>query len=171
MNRTNESHKKLDISFQSFQQKIANRLAFKLYLLAKLPIGAIVGLKMISLEKEQAVVGVGLHWLTKNPFQSIYFAVLAMAAELSTAAIALAYFHTNSRSMSILILSCNGNFHKKATGKIHFTCTDGVNIRNAISQAMNNDTAVKIMTTSIGKNENGEVVASFSFEWSYKKRK
>jgi len=53
-------------------------------MLRKLPMGFIAGLKMEALDPSKSTVSVRFKWVNQNPFRSLYFAVLSMAAELST---------------------------------------------------------------------------------------
>lgn len=71
-------------NFQQFKKQIIKPPAFKLYTLRHLPAAFFAGLKIELLEETKAIVSVKQKWFNKNPFHSIYFAVLAMAAELST---------------------------------------------------------------------------------------
>jgi hypothetical protein len=72
-------------SFQeSFRQKILNKWLFKTFMFAKLPMAWFAGLSASKLTANETHVTVKYKWITQNPFKSIYFAVLSMAAEMST---------------------------------------------------------------------------------------
>ncbi len=128
----------------------------------------LAGLQLQQLQEEAAVVSVRFKWLNKNPFRSMYFAVLAMAAELSTGILAVAFTYKNQPSVSMLVVKCEGEFYKKAIGNIKFTCNDGLSIKTAINQTIATKQAIMLTTTAIGKNEQDEVVAKFMFTWSFK---
>ena len=64
---------------------------YHLFLLFKLPIAIIAGVRLRSISLESCTTSVKHRWLNQNPFQSIYFAVQAMAAELSTGALVLQF--------------------------------------------------------------------------------
>ena len=68
---------------------ISSNDLFKLFSIFKLPLAFLTGLKIEKLKGEKCITSVRLKYLNKNPFRSTYFAVLSMAAELSTGAIAL----------------------------------------------------------------------------------
>ena len=55
----------------------------------------------------------------------MYFAVQAMAAELTTGALVMYQIKKSKRNISMLVANNKGNFTKKATGRITFTCNDG----------------------------------------------
>lgn len=110
-------------------------------------------------------------WLTQNPFRSTYFASLAMAAELSTGALATLHTQRTKLGISMLITGMDARYFKKAKGKIIFTCEDGLKIKEAAKQAMESDKGITVIAQSLGKNENNEMVAEFNFAWSLKSRK
>ncbi|HIB29601.1 MAG TPA: thioesterase, partial [Candidatus Marinimicrobia bacterium] len=72
-----------------FVKRVKSRFLFKLFTIAKLPLAFISGLKVLDLDENQCSTSVQYKYLNKNPFQSMYFAVLNMAAELSTGVLAL----------------------------------------------------------------------------------
>jgi hypothetical protein len=63
-----------------------------LMLLTQLPIAWIAGLKLFSYSEEACSISVKLGFLNKNPFQSMFWAVQGMAAELSTGLIVYRYY-------------------------------------------------------------------------------
>ena len=155
-------------NFKSFKTIITNPIRYKLFMLTKLPMAFLAGLKLLQLQEDLAVISVRLKWLNQNPFDSIYFAVLSMAAELSTGILAFAQTYNRRPQVSMLVVKCEGEFYKKAVGKIVFTCIDGLTVSDAIEQTITTKQGVIITCTTIGKNEQDEVVAKFIFVWSFK---
>ena len=98
----------------------------------------------------------------------MYFAVQAMAAELTTGALVMMQIKLSGRKISMLVANNNGNFTKKATGRITFTCNDGCLIKDAIQKTIANGEGQTIWMKSIGVNEKGEQVSEMNFEWSIK---
>ena len=137
-------------------------------MLRKLPMGFISGLKIASLDESKAAVAVRFSWVNQNPFRSIYFAVLSMAAELSTGILAFAQIYRRNPSVSMLVIKLEADFYKKAVGKITFICNDGNLIANAVEQTISNGEGITIQCISIGVNEANEQVARFVFTWSFK---
>ncbi len=101
----------------------------------------------------------------------MYFAVLAMAGEVSTGILAMGYLYNRNPSVSMLLVKTEGEFFKKAIGNIVFTCNDGEAINHAIDQAIAEGKGTSYACTSTGVNESGKVVATFIFTWSFKARK
>ncbi|MEO6683821.1 MAG: DUF4442 domain-containing protein [Ginsengibacter sp.] len=141
---------------------------FKLFLLAKLPAAFFSGIRIKHLSSEGATTVVPFKWLTQNPFRSTYFASLAMAAEMSTGILALNSIYKKKLAVSMLITKMEANYFKKAVGNTYFTCTQGVDIANAVQQAIDEDRSTTVTIKSTGRNEADEMVALFLFTWSFK---
>ncbi|HTN08757.1 DUF4442 domain-containing protein [Agriterribacter sp.] len=155
----------------SFIKLARNPLKFRLFLLFRLPSAYFAGVRIKSISEEKCVVTVPYKWFSKNPFRSTYFACLAMAAEMSTGALALASVYKRSPSVSMLVTEMNGEYYKKATGITSFICRDGIALRDAVEEAIsaNGDNIITVQTA--GTNEAGEIVAVFNFTWSFKVRR
>jgi hypothetical protein len=155
-------------SFQAFKQKIARPISFRLFLFMQVPSAFFAGLKIVSLSEEQSIICVRQKWFNKNPFRSIYFAILSMAAEISTGILCMGYLYKSKPAVSMLVVQSEAKFVKKATGKILFYCNDGNKILSAINAAIQTGQSQTFASTAIGKNEQGDVVAEFIFTWGFK---
>lgn len=138
------------------------------FLMFKLPSAFICGVKLKELTNEKAVVSVKHSWINQNPFQSMYFAVQSMAAELATGAIVIKKIKESGQAISMLVTNHQGTFTKKAVGLIKFSCVDGVSIDEAISKTIETGEGQKILMKSVGIDENGDQVSVYEFEWSVK---
>lgn len=132
--------------------------------------GFLAGLKVEELGAEKCTASVRFKWLTKNPFKSMYFAVQSMAAELSTAATCMLAVHGHQPSIAFIIVSCEAEFLKKATGKVWFTCNNTVRAFEAVEECGKTGKAVSATFETEGKMDDGTVVARFKFTWSFKQR-
>tara|TARA_Y200000002_G_scaffold340488_1_gene311096 strand:+ start:5291 stop:5779 length:489 start_codon:yes stop_codon:yes gene_type:complete len=141
---------------------------FKIYLLLKLPMGFISGMRIRKLNEEKCEVTVPYKWINKNPFKSTFWAVLGMGAEMNTAGLILQYTYKHHPSISTLPLKCESEFFKKATGITRFTCTDGALIKEKINFAISSKEPVIIEAYSTGVNNNSETICKFKFTWSIK---
>ena len=151
--------------------RIANHpFRFRFYMLLKLPAAFLSGVRVKKATLDASTVQISLHWLSQNPFRSIYFASLAMAAEMSTGLLAMARIYKKVPAVSMLVVSMQAQFFKKATGKIFFTCNDGPLFEAAIQQAVEGGEAATLQATATGTNQQGEVVARFVFTWSFKRK-
>jgi hypothetical protein len=138
------------------------------FLLFKLPSAYISGVRVKQINKDQCVVSVKHRWINQNPFNSMYFAVQAMAAELSTGALVMYLIQESGRKISMLVANNKGTFTKKAKGRITFTCTDGNLIKDGIARAVVTGEGQTFWMKSVGVDEAGDVVSEMDFEWSIK---
>jgi hypothetical protein len=138
------------------------------FLLFKLPSAFICGVRVKQLEVAKCVVTVKYSWINQNPFNSMYFAVQAMAAELSTGALVMNQIKKSNKKISMLVANNKANFTKKATGKITFTCLDGDKIKTAINTTLATGEGQTFWMKSIGVDETGAQVSEMDFEWSIK---
>lgn len=138
------------------------------FLFFKLPSAWICGVRVRAMSATSCSVGVRHKWINQNPFNSMYFAVQAMAAELSTGAMVMMYIKNSGRKISMLVANNKSTFTKKATGGITFTCNDGQLIEDAIARAVTTGEGQTFWMTSTGTDEAGDRVSEMSFEWSIK---
>jgi Domain of unknown function (DUF4442) len=139
-----------------------------LFLFFKLPAAFWCGVRLVSINKHQCTTSVKHRWFNQNPFKSMYFAVQAMAAELSTGTLVLQSIKTSEKKISMLVARNSCVFTKKATGRILFTCNEGQQIEEVIQKAIHSSESQTIWLKSIGTNEKGEQVAEMDFEWTLK---
>lgn len=136
------------------------------FLLFKLPSAFISGVRAKEINANKCIVTVKHRWINQNPFKSMYFAVQAMAAELTTGALVMYHIKESGKKISMLVANNKGNFTKKATGRITFTCNDGHLIHDAIQKTIETGEGQTFWMKSIGVNEKGEQVSEMDFEWS-----
>ena len=149
-------------------KKLSNPFWFRFYLMLVLPAAFFSGLRIQSLSTGSAVVGIRYSWFTKNPFRSIYFAVLGMAAEMSTGVLALVHTQYRRPRISMLVIGMQASFHKKAVGKIRFECHDGHKVSQAIEKTVASKEGVTCETVSKGYDEKDRCVAEFTITWTFK---
>jgi len=154
----------------SYLKKVNNSLLYRLFLMVKLPIAWISGLKVNEVTAERALVSITHRYLNKTPFKSMYFACQAMAAEMSTVLLALGYLDNHSVKISMLALDFNCSFNKKALGEIQFICDDGVLVKDAIQKAAVSNEAVVCVMASNAYDEKGDCVSSFNVTWTFKRK-
>lgn len=139
-----------------------------LFMLLKLPLAYIGGVRIKTLSEEQATVQITHKWMNQNPFKSMFWAAQGMAAEMSTGVLVMKAIEDSKENVSMLVTHQEANFYKKATGKIIFTCLGGNEISKAIKMSKINKQGQQVKLTAVGKNEDGVVVSKFNFEWSLK---
>lgn len=136
------------------------------FLMLKLPSAWLCGVRVKEINDKQCIVKVRHKWINQNPFNSMYFAVQAMAAELSTGAMVIGQIQDSGKKISMLVAQNKAHFTKKATGKLEFTCKDGHLIEEAIKETIRTGEGQTFWMKSIGLNEEGVEVSIFEFEWT-----
>ena len=158
------------IEAEKLRSTVNNKLLFKLFMLRSLPMGFIAGLRVKEFTVDKCSVSVPYKWLNQNPFSSTYFAVLAMAAEMSTGMAGMMHTNNAKPSIAILVVGLEAEFVKKATGLTIFTCEDSNEILKTIEDAISSGEGRTVTCTSIGRSESGEIIAKFKVTWSFKAR-
>ena len=151
-----------------FIQLVRHPFKFRMFLLSKLPSAFFSGVKVIAITESTTQVSVPYKWFSQNPFNSTYFACLAMAAELSTGLLAMMNTYQSKPAISMLVIGLEAKYFKKATGLTTFTCNEGQAIQETIETAVSTGEGKSIRVKSTGKNEAGELVAEFFITWSFK---
>lgn len=141
------------------------------FLFFKLPSAYWSGVRMKEISDNRAVTTVKHGWKNQNPFRSVYFAVQAMAAELSTGVLVMNKIQNSGKKISMLVANNNSSFTKKATGRIFFECTDGAKLDAALTKTIETGVGVTVWMQSVGTNEQGEQVSVMNFEWTLKLKK
>ncbi|MES1218810.1 MAG: DUF4442 domain-containing protein [Bacteroidota bacterium] len=152
----------------AFIKLMKHPLKFRMFLFAKLPSAYFAGVRLRDMDEKTCSVSVPYKWFSQNPFRSTYFACLAMAAEMSTGALALAHLNKRKPPVSMLVIKLEANYHKKAVGRTLFTCEDGLQLKAAIEKAVFTREAQAFTAKSVGVNEQGELIAEFFITWSFK---
>jgi hypothetical protein len=138
------------------------------FLLFKLPAAYFTGVRTKSLDNTTCVVTVKHRWINQNPFNSMFWAVQGMAAELTTGALVMKKIKESGKKISMLVANNNAAFTKKATGRITFTCNEGAKIDEAIRKAIETGEGQTVWLSANGVNKDGVEVSSFNFEWTLK---
>lgn len=89
-----------------------------------------------------------------------------MAAELTTGALVMGKIKESGKNISMLVSNNNGNFTKKARGRITYICRDGSLIDQAIKKTIETGEGQTFWMNSVGTDEKGDQVAELNFEWS-----
>jgi hypothetical protein len=156
----------MNVGFAKFRSKIMNPVAYRLFLLSRLPLVYFTGIRISSLTGATCITTARHGWLNQNPFRSMYFAVMNMAAELSTGVLCMANIYEQQPAISMLVVKTEGAYYKKAVGKISFTCNDGAMIAETVDKAKAGGEGQPVKCHSVATNEAGEVVAEFWITWS-----
>ena len=143
-----------------------SKFQISLFTLLKLPSVWLCGIRVTSLEQSFCEAKVKHRWINQNPFNSMFWAVQGMAAELTTGMLLMQEIQTSKRKVSMLVLNNKANFSKKAQGRITFSCNSADLITNAIKKLLETDKPQTLWLTSKGIDENNDLVSTFEFEWT-----
>ena len=138
------------------------------YLLFKLPSAYLTGVRTKQIDDTTCVVTVKHRWINQNPFNSMFWAVQGMAAELTTGALVMKKIRDSGKRISMLVANNNATFTKKAIGRITFKCEEGSKIDEAIKKAIETGEGQTVWLNANGVNKDGVEVSSFNFEWTLK---
>lgn len=146
------------------------KLQYLLFTIFKLPSVWLMGIRVKSISEKSATVKVKHRWINQNPFNSMFWAVQGMAAELATGVLLTSAIRESGAKISMLVLNNKANFSKKATGRIRFQCDQGLEVKAAVAKTVETGASQTIWMDATGIDEQGDVVSHFSFEWTLLKK-
>ena len=153
-----------------FRDNLSSSFKQRLYYFKNLPMALISGIKVTRLDEEKSIAEVPYRWQNRNPFKSMYFAVISMAAEMSTGAPALLALEGSDADIVLIVVDLKAEFVKKATTKITFVCEDYALFSQALAQLKQVGDTISVTAKTIGRDTNGDEIARFEFTWSFKLR-
>ncbi len=153
---------------QAMQRRMMQPWMFRGFLLSKLPMAAIAGLSLRALDVHACEVRAPFGFRTQNPFGSMYFAVMAMAAEMSTGAVGVWLTRASASPMSMLVVDLRANFSKKAAKDVTFACENVPEIVQAVRTAAETGQATTVIARSVGRMDDGVEVSRFEITWSFR---
>ncbi len=144
-----------------------NPLKLWFWLLYKLPAAWFMGVRVKLVTPERSEISLPYGWRSQNPYNSIYFAAQAAAAEFSTGCLATLAIAGRGQ-ISMLVSNINVDFTKKATSKTIFTCEDGSRVFETVEKTIATKAPQTLQMTSVGVQETGEVVSIMTITWTFK---
>ena len=141
---------------------------YNFFLFKDLPSAWLCGVRVKDLNDKKCIISVRHNWFNSNPFKSLYWAVQGMASELATGLAIIDFANKNKLKISMLVISNESKFLKKAKGLIRFECDQVDSVKKTLSSLSKNKTTDKIKLKSTGYDESGDVVSEFIYEWSFK---
>jgi len=132
----------------------------------KLPSAWLMGVRSSEINDEFSIVKVRHRWINQNPFNSMFWAVQGMAAELTGGSLLMKYIKKSGKIISMLVLKNKAEFFKKAKGEITFKCSQGKEAELIIKNVIETSKPKQILMVSYGIDEVGDKVSRFEFEWT-----
>ena len=129
--------------------------------------GLLSGMVIESLDESGCKVMLKDRFWIRNPFRSVFWAVMGMAAELSTGA--LIYAYVSGSNTKYILIGINCEFLKKVRGKSFYFCSSGQDVlRNLNSLENPGDTCTVILPVT-AYDQAEQIVAEFKFSWQLRK--
>ena len=144
---------------------------YRMFLFFKLPAAFFSGVRIREINTSLCRVSIPYTWFSRNPFRSTYFACLAMAAEMSTGAPAMAIIRAVAPATSMLVVRMEAIYMKKARGRTYFVFDQVQAMTTAIREVAVSGEARVFEARSRGVDENGTDIAEFVITWSFYNRK
>ena len=144
-----------------------NGLKMGFWLFYKLPAAWFMGVRVKKITAERGEVTLPYGWRSQNPFNSIYFAAQAAAAEFSTGALATLALEGRGK-ISMLVSRVEMDFTKKANSMTTFTCEQGAEVFEVVERAIQTKEPQTITMVSRGVQATGELVSITKVTWTFK---
>ena len=129
--------------------------------------GLLSGMHITEINEESCTVVLRDRWWIRNPFGSVFWAVMSMAAELSTGALVLAY--TQQPGIQFILVGFEGKFLKKAKGKSFYFCHAGKEVARSASNILNTTAPDIIILPVLAQDASGQLLAEFKCHWQLRK--
>lgn len=139
----------------------------RLWMVRHLPMGWLTGMYVHRLTPEGCEVVLQDRWWIRNPFGSVFWAVMGMAGELSTGMLLHAW--TRDAGVRFILVGVEARFFKKAKGKSFYFCEAGMTIPQVIESVLQNEESGEILLPVTARDAKGEHLADFMFNWQLRK--
>ena len=154
-----------------FNKNLAKKLTtpwkLRLWMLTKLPMGLLSGMYVKTLDEKGCVVVLKDRIWIRNPFGSVFWAVMGMAAELSTGA--LIYAYASGTDVRFILVGVEAKYFKKAKGKSYYFCDAGLDVLRSFQEIVNMNEPGSLILPVTAKDQAGQVLATFIFQWQLRK--
>src|SRR5688572_32009449 len=122
-----------------FDYQLANKLMvpwkLRFWMMRHLPMGLASGMYIESLTEEECRVILKDRFWIHNPFGSVFWAVMSMAAELSTGS--LVYAWCSDTNVKFILTGVEGKFTKKVRGRSFYICQSGQEVKQKLESLEN----------------------------------
>ena len=135
-----------------------------------MPLATFAGLKVCAVEATECRVTLPGGWRTQNPFKSTYWAAQGMAAEMAAGVIPYAYVQAADVPIRMILSGTSGRFVKMCKTKSIFTCEVGALVESAMRETLSTGRSVTCDLSCIGRDESGDVISEWTFEWNFRAR-
>ena len=141
--------------------------------LSKIPLLYFVRPSVQTWDNDRFVVKIPLKRRTKNHLGSMYFGVLAAGADLAAGFVAMDAIRLSGERVSLIFKDMQAEFLKRAEDTVHFTCDEGILIKDLVEKAIETGDRVEMpvhVTATVPSKLGDEAVARFTLTLSLKRK-
>ena len=135
-------------------------------MMRNLPMGLASGMAIEFLDPDRCRVILKDRFWIHNPFGSVFWAVMSMAAELSTGS--LIYAWCSGNDVKFILTGVEGKFIKKLRGRSFYICQSGQEVKQKLESLETAGDTCTVQLPVIAQDQAGLTVAEFQFTWSLK---
>ena len=145
-------------------------MQWKMFLLGffKIPMMHFVRPQLLEIDEEQVKLKIRLRRRTKNHLNSMYFAALAVGADVAGGIQVFYFAEKHNKKVSFAFKGMNAQFLKRAETDTFFESNQGHDVAAAIKKSIETGERINDTIDVIAKNTNGEIVATFEMGISLK---
>jgi len=126
---------------------------------------------VIKLTEETTIIKIPFKRRNKNHLKSMYFGALAVGADIAGGVLAMHLISKSGRNISLVFKDFKADFLKRPEGDTHFTCDDGLAVKNLIDKATKTGERANMpleITATVPEISGDEPVAEFILTLSLK---
>ena len=154
--------------------QIKETLLLRAFTFIKIPLINWLRPVVLRLDDQVCQVRIPLDRRTHNHLGSMYFGALATGADLAGGLVALREIQRSGKRINFVFKSFEGDFLKRATGNVIFTCNDVPFVKDLVNKAANSterfEGAFNVVAT-VPEQFGDEPVARFKMTISMKKKR
>jgi acyl-coenzyme A thioesterase PaaI-like protein len=145
-------------------------MQWKMFLLGffKIPMIHFVRPQLMEIDEEKVKLKIRLRRRTKNHLNSMYFAALAVGADVAGGIQVFYFAEKHNKKVSFAFKGMNAQFLKRAESDTIFESNQGHVVAAAVKKSMESGERINDTIDVIAKNTNGEIVATFEMGISLK---
>ena len=142
----------------------------KLFGLIKVPMIFYCRPQVISIDDEKLVVKIPLTRRTRNHIKTMYFGALCIGADITGGFLAMGPIQESQRKIVLLFKDMNVRFLKRAEADVHFTCKDGIAVKELVNKAIETGSRQNFTLRIVAQTPSisDDIVAEFNLTLSLK---
>jgi len=150
---------------------IRNTFYLRYFALTRIPLLFYARPSVVEKSDQHVVVRLPLNRRTKNHQGSMYFAALAMGADVAVGLLAVELINRQEQKVSFIFKDFSAEFYRRATADVYFSCDQGGEIAELVNTALSSDQRVEKILDAVATvpSENDEPVARFRLTLSLKR--